>query len=205
MICNNCGTHMPEGAGFCGVCGMTMQAQETKKKSKWLPILLCVLGIAIVGAVLLLLLQTKSPEQFARDYVSAILEGDAEALVEFYHEYDDDYSDAESMESLVYHNIDDYEIKRVEAISVTEVELEEYNAYYSEENPGYAIQYYGEEVDDIYRVVYSFTAEYKGVEYDGIGELSLVEIDGEYYIDTFNTAIAGYLNFEPDFYKNYKD
>ena len=100
-FCENCGNKLEEGAKFCDSCGNPVSAESTPTKSgngKLLGIICGAAGAAVLAIVLILVLVLgggySSAEDVAEAYVQAMIDQDADDIIncypDFYLEYQDD-------------------------------------------------------------------------------------------------------------------
>lgn len=127
MYCANCGSYLPDDAGFCPYCGAVQSPQPqtptsvpSKKKSAGKFIVIAIALVAVIGVVLLVSALFGSNEEAPlKNYCKVYGDGNAKAMMKLYPTevlkkgYDiRDLEDAEDfLDDLDYSEDDDYELE----------------------------------------------------------------------------------------------
>ncbi len=207
MFCPNCGTQLPDDAGFCGNCGTRLNAQpapqatpatpdqgympyppmdqgipyempQAPKKSK-LPLLIGIIAAAVAVAVLLVVLLGGggSPEGVTEKFFAAVLDGDADAAGECVH--------PKMWEDIGgdFEELDSMMSMFSDSITFSvggsEEVTDDEQEYVQEMLDEYGID---EDLGEIYAVEVSMTISMFGMEETQTQDVLVAEIDGDCYI-----------------------
>lgn len=208
-FCAACGTGLEPGSRFCLACGQSVgqEAQPKreapkppKKKRKASRIILLSLALLLVavavGLVLYLMLGAKTPEAVAKEYLQAVLEGDAQSVLQFLP--------AEAVEELVEAEgyEDEAELCHQKAKDMAqmldqfdpvwgpgwtyEIRSAEVRSWVAEETDRICEQYelsYGYEIQDA--VIVYVDVQFKGQlrSETKTEKICLIQMDGKWYLD----------------------
>lgn len=141
-----------------------------KKKSKILPILIGVIGIALIAVLLIVLLGGNKPESVAEDFIVACFENDEDTVEEYFHKKMD-----RDPESWVYEDIEDFSMEIVGSREMLE------SGY---ERCGRSIGKKAKNIDSAYVVYFTctFEDEDRDEKYAGYGQVEVFEYDGDWYV-----------------------
>lgn len=207
-VCAACGTPLAEGSSFCIGCGTPVSSvaapagkpPRTPKTSildklpiskKKLIIAASALLAVVVAIIVIWAIFDDDRMDVAEDYCTAMLEGDAETIVELFPDevkgFDDVEDLLEELEDNLYYYVeryadqygDDWDFE-VEPIHVNECDkdtLRSLNRNYDDE--------FDFKVDAAADVLVLVTIEGEDSEYGSVQTVRVVEINGDWYLDIF--------------------